>query len=88
MTNNAATNTSLTLYGSNSTLQLCAPYGNGAYSDSARPGDLVIRTMGAGVLYFQNNAGNPAMALSNNTVIFEQPVSFNNNVTLNSKYGI
>jgi hypothetical protein len=44
--------------------------------------------MGAGVLYFQNNAGNPAMALSNNTVIFEQPVSFNNNVTLNSKYGI
>jgi hypothetical protein len=44
--------------------------------------------MGSGVLYLQNNAGNPAMALSNNIVIFEQPVSFNSNVLINQLYGI
>jgi hypothetical protein len=88
MTNNAATNMSLTLQGSNTTLQLCAPAGSGAYSVSAHPGDIVIRTMGSGVLYLQNNAGSPAMALSNNIVIFEQPVSFNSNVLINQLYGI
>jgi hypothetical protein len=80
--NNAGTNYSFSQTGSNGNgLQLCQSYGTGAYSDSANPGDSVIRTQGTAQLFLQNGSGNPAMSLSNNVVTFYQQTNLSSVVS-------
>jgi hypothetical protein len=74
--NNPNTNYTFSQTGSNGNgLQLCQSYGTGAYSDSAHPGDSVIRTQGTAQLFIQNGNGGPAMSLSNNVVTFFEPTT-------------